>query len=106
MWFDMFQAWRLWKEGRPLELIDTWLENSCNLLEVSRCIQVSLLCVQHRPEDRPNMASVVIMLGSEIALTQPKQPAGLFIVKEDGVSLDRRNDSSTNEMSISLLESR
>ena len=105
MWLDMFQAWRLWNEGRPLELIDTWLESSCNLSEVLRCIQVSLLCVQHNPEDRPSMASVVIMLGSEIALAQPKQP-GFFTEKEHGAGPHIGNKSSTNEVSISLLEPR
>ncbi|KAK9938301.1 hypothetical protein M0R45_015049 [Rubus argutus] len=98
-------AWRLWTEGRPLKLIDTWLESSCNLSEVLRCIQVSLLCVQHHPEDRPSMASVVIMLGSEIALAQPKQP-GFFTEKEHGAGPEIGNESSTNEISISLLEAR
>ena len=105
MGFDMFQAWILWNEGRPLELIDTWLVSSCNISEVLRCIQVSLLCVQHHPQDRPSMASVVIMLGSEIALAQPKQP-GFFTEKEHGASPVIGNESSTNEMSISLLEAR
>ncbi|XP_024161142.1 G-type lectin S-receptor-like serine/threonine-protein kinase At4g27290 isoform X3 [Rosa chinensis] len=98
-------AWRLWNEGRPLELIDSWLESSCNLSDVLRCIQVSLLCVQHHPEDRPSMASVVIMLGSDIALTQPKQP-GFFMEKEHEAGPDIGNESSTNETSISLLEAR
>ncbi|PRQ50992.1 putative protein kinase RLK-Pelle-DLSV family [Rosa chinensis] len=100
-------AWRLWNEGRPLELIDSWLESSCNLseVEVLRCIQVGLLCVQHHPEDRPSMASVVIMLGSDIALAQPKQP-GFFMEKEHKASPDIGNESSTYEVSISLLEAR
>ncbi|KAK9938303.1 hypothetical protein M0R45_015050 [Rubus argutus] len=98
-------AWSLWNEGRPLELINTLLESSCNPSEVLRCIQVSLLCVQHHPDDRPSMASVVIMLGSEIALSQPKQP-GFFIEKEHGAGPDIGNESSTNEMSISLMEAR
>ncbi|XP_062008419.1 G-type lectin S-receptor-like serine/threonine-protein kinase At4g27290 isoform X2 [Rosa rugosa] len=100
-------AWRLWNEGRPLELIDSWLESSCNLseVEVLRCIQVGLLCVQHNPEDRPSMASVVIMLGTDIALAQPKQP-GFFMEKEHKASPDIGNESSTYEVSISLLEAR
>ena len=103
----MFQAWRLWNQGRPLELIDTCLESSCTLLEVLCCIHVSLLCVQHHPEDRPSMSSVVIMLGSEIALAQPKQP-GFFIEKEshEAGSSSGNQKSSTNEISITLLEGR
>ncbi|XP_021808507.1 G-type lectin S-receptor-like serine/threonine-protein kinase At4g27290 isoform X2 [Prunus avium] len=99
-------AWILWNQGRPLELIDTRLGSSYTLSEVLRCIHVSLLCVQHRPEDRPTMASVLIMLGSEIPLAQPKQP-GFFIETESleaGVSPG--NQWSTNKISITLLEAR
>ncbi|VVA35434.1 Hypothetical predicted protein [Prunus dulcis] len=100
-------AWRLWIQGRALELIDTCLESSCTLSEVLRCVHISLLCVQHHPEDRPSMASVVIMLGSEIALAQPKQP-GFFIEKESHEvgSSSGNQKSSTNEMTITLLEGR
>ncbi|ONI12983.1 hypothetical protein PRUPE_4G195600 [Prunus persica] len=100
-------AWRMWIQGRPLELIDTCLESSCTLSEVLRCVHISLLCVQHHPEDRPSMASVVIMLGSEIALAQPKQP-GFFIEKESHEvgSSSGNQKSSTNEISITLLEGR
>lgn len=39
---------------------------------------MGLLRVQQRPEDRPSMSSVLLMLGSETAsLLQPKQP-GFF----------------------------
>ncbi|KAL7250107.1 hypothetical protein ACSBR1_012163 [Camellia fascicularis] len=64
-------------EDRTRELIDEPIQNSCDLLEVSRLIHVGLLCVQQRPEDRPNMASVVLVLDGEGALTHPKQP-GFF----------------------------
>lgn len=107
MIFGMFQAWRLWNEGRHLELIDTYLGSASTLSEMSRCIHVSLLCVQHHPEDRPSMASVVIMLGSEMALAQPKQP-GFFMEKESheaGHSSENQS-SSANELSITVLEAR
>ncbi|GKV50566.1 hypothetical protein SLEP1_g57268 [Rubroshorea leprosula] len=38
-------AWRLWKEGKPSELIDSFVLESCTLCEVLRCIHISLLCV-------------------------------------------------------------
>ncbi|KAL7175487.1 hypothetical protein ACSBR2_029146 [Camellia fascicularis] len=61
-------AWRLYKEGRSLELIDEALWDSCYLTKVLRSIYVGLLCVQQSREDRPSMSSVVLMLGSEGAL--------------------------------------
>ncbi|OMP04549.1 S-locus glycoprotein [Corchorus olitorius] len=100
-------AWRLWKEGRPLELADDFLANSDNLSEIVRCIHISLLCVQQHPEWRPTMSSVVLMLGSENELPIPKQPG--FLLKspfETDSSSGNDGSSSKNEVSLSLLEPR
>uniref|UniRef100_A0A6N2MX35 Serine-threonine/tyrosine-protein kinase catalytic domain-containing protein n=1 Tax=Salix viminalis TaxID=40686 RepID=A0A6N2MX35_SALVM len=64
-------AWMLWIKGTPFELIDECLAESCNSSDIIRCIHVALLCVQQRPEDRPDMSAVVLILGSEIPLPQP-----------------------------------
>ena len=64
-----------------MELIDTNLVESCQPSEVSRLIQVGLLCVQHNAGERPNMPSVIQMLDSEGDLPQPKQPA--FFMEND-----------------------
>ncbi|KAK9057008.1 hypothetical protein SSX86_024374 [Deinandra increscens subsp. villosa] len=74
-------AWSLYNEGRSMELIDGSLAESCNPTEVLRSIQVGLLCVQQNAGDRPNMSSVIMMLGGESALPPPKQPA-FFMEKE------------------------
>ncbi|KAJ0807854.1 putative protein kinase RLK-Pelle-DLSV family [Helianthus annuus] len=69
-------AWRLYKEGRSIELMSGSLQASFVVSEVLRSIHVALLCVQHQVEDRPTMLSVVLMLVSEgAALPEPKQPA-------------------------------
>ncbi|GMP52749.1 hypothetical protein CsSME_00018451 [Camellia sinensis var. sinensis] len=98
-------AWRLYKEGRSLELIDEALWDSCYLNEVLRSIHVGLLCVQQCPEDRPSMSSVVLMLGSEGALPQVKQP-GFFTernVHEASCSSSKDATVSANEITITLL---
>uniref|UniRef100_A0A2N9FE92 non-specific serine/threonine protein kinase n=1 Tax=Fagus sylvatica TaxID=28930 RepID=A0A2N9FE92_FAGSY len=97
-------AWKLWKEGRPLELIDTCLEDSCILSEVVRCLHISFLCLQQHPEDRPNMSYVVMMLHSENSLPEPKEP-GFFVGKKSSL-LGKNQSSSTNEITVSLLEAR
>ncbi|XVF18746.1 hypothetical protein REPUB_Repub11eG0049700 [Reevesia pubescens] len=94
-------AWGLWKKGKPLKLIDSFLQESCSESEVVRCIHIALLCVQQHPEDRPSMSSVVLMLGSVIALVKPKEPGFLI----DKKSLETYS-SSTNDVSISILEGR
>lgn len=107
--FLFSQAWKLWKEGKPLELIDEVLGETCNFTEVTRCINISLLCVQQHPEDRPNMASVVLMLGSQTELAQPQQPSFLVeksIVGSDYSSGKQQDFSSTNEITVTLLTPR
>ncbi|KAK3199396.1 hypothetical protein Dsin_022811 [Dipteronia sinensis] len=101
-------AWKLWKEGKPLELIDPFFRESCNESEAIRCINISLLCLEHQPDDRPSMSSVVLMLGSDNALPEPKQP-GFLIDRIPGLEPDSSNKpefSLSNEVTISLLEAR
>ncbi|GAY52986.1 hypothetical protein CUMW_146070 [Citrus unshiu] len=98
----------LWDEGIPLRLIDACIQDSCNLADVIRCIHIGLLCVQQHPEDRPCMPSVILMLGSEILLPQPKQPGYLADRKstEPYSSSSMPESSSTNTLTISELEAR
>ena len=96
----------MWKEGRSFEAIDECVRESCTLSEALHCIQVSLLCVQELPEDRPTMSSVVLMLGGETALPQPKRP-GLYVGKYSSSEADTSSSknetySSTNECSITV----
>lgn len=88
--------------------MDACLTDSNNLSEVLRCIHVSLLCVQQRADDRPSLSTVLLMLGSESVLPQPKEP-GFFIDKgpHDANSSSSKNESSsTNEITITLLDPR
>jgi hypothetical protein len=102
------QAWRLYKEQKSFELIDESLNNTCDLSEVMRVIQVGLLCVQQAPEDRPTMSTVVLMLTSNITLPEPKEP-GFFTERKlfDQESSSSKVDScSANEITITLLTAR
>ncbi|KAK4255693.1 hypothetical protein QN277_008659 [Acacia crassicarpa] len=103
------QAWRLWKENHPLELVDGCLGEAFNISGALRCIQVGLLCVQVHPEDRPNMASVIVMLSSENVLPEPKEPGFLIekiMVGEECASSGHQISSSTNEVTVTQLEAR
>ncbi|XP_027185928.1 G-type lectin S-receptor-like serine/threonine-protein kinase At4g27290 isoform X2 [Cicer arietinum] len=72
-------AWKLWNEGRGIELMDPLLEDDIPTPEsILKCIQVGLLCVQEQPEERPTMSLVVLMLdGESVLLPKPKRP-GLY----------------------------
>ncbi|XP_057728534.1 G-type lectin S-receptor-like serine/threonine-protein kinase At4g27290 isoform X2 [Arachis stenosperma] len=101
-------AWRVWKEEKALELIDSSIKESCVISEALRCIHVSLLCVQQYPEDRPTMASVILMLGSEMDLVEPKEP-GFFPkrVSIEANSQPHQCEVSTNdELTVTSLDGR
>ncbi|KAK2970809.1 hypothetical protein RJ640_010081 [Escallonia rubra] len=101
-------AWILFREGRASELIDTDLSDSCYLFEVLRSIHIGLLCVQQSPEDRPSMSSVVMMLGGESTLPQPKEP-GFFTKRNlflEEFSSSNQTAALANEISITMLQAR
>ncbi|KAI0529644.1 hypothetical protein KFK09_002198 [Dendrobium nobile] len=89
------QAWRLWKEGNAMELVDETIENSYSVTEVLKCIKIGLLCVQERPEDRPLMSDIILMLTSNNELLpEPKCPG--FVAKPDSSSSKRESPSINN----------
>ncbi|KAG6642652.1 hypothetical protein I3843_09G149900 [Carya illinoinensis] len=90
--------WELWKEGKAMEIVDSSLGDITLDNEVARCIQIGLLCVQEYATDRPNMSTVVAMLGNDKPLPSPKQPAFVFMGSSHG------KDTSTSEAAISVNE--
>ncbi|KAK9936204.1 hypothetical protein M0R45_013057 [Rubus argutus] len=102
-------AWQLWNEGRALDIIDSSVGDSFSESEVLRCMQVGLLCVQERAEDRPTMSSVVLMLSSETAsLPQPKNPGFCLGLKPETESSSSKQDeaSTVNQVTITILNPR
>ncbi|XP_076919271.1 G-type lectin S-receptor-like serine/threonine-protein kinase At4g27290 [Bidens hawaiensis] len=102
-------AWRLYKKGKQLELLDGTIQGSYVHSEVKRSIHVGLLCVQKYPEDRPDMTMVVLMLSSEIPLPEPKQP-GFYTERrrpqEAESSSSNPEWSSSNQLSVTYLQPR
>ncbi|XP_042041541.1 G-type lectin S-receptor-like serine/threonine-protein kinase At4g27290 isoform X2 [Salvia splendens] len=101
-------AWSLYKEDNLRKLVDPCLDEAFDLGQVERAIHVGLLCVQNSPDDRPNMSSVVFMLGNEVALPQAKQPG--FFTERD-ISIDHSSNSSNptashNQLTITWTQGR
>jgi hypothetical protein len=96
----------MWCETTPLMLLDESLGESAVVseAEILRCIQIGLLCVQERPDDRPDMSAAVLMLNGEKALPKPKEPA--FYPHQLGSSSGTTVLHSNNEVSITLLDAR
>ncbi|WCJ20324.1 cysteine-rich RLK (RECEPTOR-like protein kinase) 26 [Euphorbia peplus] len=71
-------AWRSWREGTTMNLIDPNLKDSSSA-EMMRCIHIALLCVQENVANRPTMNSILLMLNSfSLTLPVPSQPAFLM----------------------------
>ncbi|KAI7755790.1 hypothetical protein M8C21_014914 [Ambrosia artemisiifolia] len=70
-------AWKCWRNGKALGLIDsTLLDGRNSIRDMIRCIHIGLLCVQEEASNRPTMASIVLMLASSsITLAIPSEPA-------------------------------
>ncbi|XP_023542605.1 putative receptor-like protein kinase At4g00960 [Cucurbita pepo subsp. pepo] len=107
-------AWKVWKDGTPLELLDPSLQNNYSRDEVLRCIHIALLCVQDDPSRRPSMASIVLMLNSySVPLPLPKEPTNFMHNIDNGnvIDSDRSMISkflllSINEMSVTEFHPR
>ncbi|KAL0284555.1 UNVERIFIED_CONTAM: G-type lectin S-receptor-like serine/threonine-protein kinase [Sesamum angustifolium] len=118
-------AWTLHKEERSLEIVDTSLLHSFDLSEVLRSIHVGLLCVQKKPEDRPSMSSVVLMLGALRSIPvgllfvqnksedRPSMPSVVLMLRNEGRILleteviaqrSATTTTSTNELTITTPE--
>ncbi|KAL2931617.1 Cysteine-rich receptor-like protein kinase 24 [Bienertia sinuspersici] len=65
------ETWKLWNEGEYLNLVDPTLSNNFAEPDVERCIHVGLLCTQEDPAKRPNMASVLVMLNTQLNIELP-----------------------------------
>ncbi|KAI3818799.1 hypothetical protein L1987_12617 [Smallanthus sonchifolius] len=70
-------AWKSWKNGMATNIIDPTLKTgSGSLRDIIRSIHIGLLCVQENINDRPTMATIVLMLNSfSITLPVPAEPA-------------------------------
>ncbi|KAL9243551.1 hypothetical protein vseg_017426 [Gypsophila vaccaria] len=103
-------SWKQWREGKGRELIDKSIGEDYSIHEVLRCLQVGLLCVQERPEDRPTMGSVVLMLSSDsTSLAQPKLPGfcmGWNPVETDSSSSKQDESFTVNQVTVTVLNAR
>ncbi|WVZ49887.1 hypothetical protein U9M48_001209 [Paspalum notatum var. saurae] len=78
------KAWSAWEDGRMEGLFDPSLfDGSDQLMEIKRCTQVGLLCIQAKRADLPTMADVLAMLHGEKDMPAPKIPADYFNVRKE-----------------------
>ncbi|CAA7029737.1 unnamed protein product [Microthlaspi erraticum] len=92
-------------ENGGVNLLDQDLADSSQPLEVGRCVQIGLLCVQQQPEERPNTLELLSMLTTTTDLPPPKQP--IFALQARGDHRSLANDLITmNETTLSVIQGR
>ena len=95
------------EDGLWLQLVDELLDVECHTLEIMRCINVALLCVQENASDRPTMSDVVTMLSSEtMTLSEPKHPAYFHVRVTEEESSTLVEPCSLNDVTISGIDGR
>uniref|UniRef100_A0A0E0M127 Protein kinase domain-containing protein n=1 Tax=Oryza punctata TaxID=4537 RepID=A0A0E0M127_ORYPU len=68
-------AWRLYKKGRSIELLDPAVKSTAATEQVELLVRIGLLCVQADPRMRPDMKRVVIILSKkQSTLEEPTRP--------------------------------
>ena len=101
------QVWDLWREDNSMKMVDPLLDEAYPANEVSRCIQIGLLCVQEHATNRPTISTVVFMLDNDTHLPSPKRPA--FILTDTYNSTDKltsATSNSINEITLSTIDGR
>lgn len=105
---NILQAWQSWSESKGVRMIDEALMDLFSSTEVSRCVNIGLLCAQDHAADRPSMAAVVSMLSDEkTKLPEPNQPT--FTFKSISTSNFQSQSNSTwsvNKVTESIIEPR
>lgn len=97
-------AWKQWMNGTPLALVDPSVAEFCAREEVIRSIHIGLLCAQGDVEERPKMATVVLMLNSSShTMPTPHPPAFFVPSRREQLEAD---EGSVNEASNTELDPR
>uniref|UniRef100_A0ACD5XS96 Uncharacterized protein n=1 Tax=Avena sativa TaxID=4498 RepID=A0ACD5XS96_AVESA len=93
-------AWKLYKKGRSMELLDPSVKPSAEQDQVLLCIRIGLLCVQADPRLRPDMKRVVIILSKKQSTleepTRPGAPGSRYRRRAHGLRSSQYSDGSSS----------
>ncbi|CAO2841860.1 unnamed protein product [Amaranthus hypochondriacus] len=102
-------AYELWISGHGMEFVDPSLDDSSSRYKLLSCMQISLLCVQEKQEDRPSMLEISSMFKNEAKPSMfPKRPAFSTKPDEDATltPCSQHYVYSNNDSIVSELEPR
>lgn len=105
-------AYKMYKKGKGLEILESILASSADPDQVATCIKLGLLCTQFDHHLRPTMSRVVLMLTRKPGtLEEPIQPGylgsrqrrahGLMTSSTEGMSNSQTRSNSTTTSTTS-----
>ncbi|XP_027167818.1 cysteine-rich receptor-like protein kinase 10 [Coffea eugenioides] len=103
-------VWDLWVEGRVTEAADRSFGETFSKQEITRYVQVGLLCVQENAVDRPTMSDVLSMLNNDsvTGLPVPNRPGFSCITSRliNDNPVQNQEPCSISKVTISDVEGR
>ncbi|KAL2931184.1 Cysteine-rich receptor-like protein kinase 10 [Bienertia sinuspersici] len=95
-------AWKHWRNGTPLEFVDACIREQSSSEEVTRCMQIGLLCVHQDANERPLMSTIVLMLSSlSASMPLPKEPNN---TTNSAVTSENNHSSTDSLLRFSIVE--
>jgi serine/threonine protein kinase len=104
-------AWQLWNADKGDQFVDAAIREACPVREALRCVHLALLCVQDHACDRPDIAYVVLALGSDSSLLpMPKPPTFTLQCtssESEGLYRSKADESySACDLTVTVLQGR
>nr|GEW43535.1 putative gnk2-like domain-containing protein [Tanacetum cinerariifolium] len=98
-------AWKSWQDGGSSRVIDPIMNAGVGSLpDIMRSIHIGLLCVQQNVNDRPTMASIVLMLNSfSETFPVPSQPKFFNSTTHLKMPPLQESNSSGSQLSINKV---
>ncbi|GLJ22403.1 hypothetical protein SUGI_0421730 [Cryptomeria japonica] len=92
-------AWRLYKGGNIMSIVDSTVSERCPEEQALRCIHVGFVCVQADAALRPPISNVMMMISnSSVTVPNPTKPAFLSSTESHASKLRSKSSSGDEEI--------
>ncbi|WVZ08729.1 hypothetical protein V8G54_022075 [Vigna mungo] len=109
---EVYKVWRQWRDQTWLDILDPNIKENYSEFEVTKCIQIGLLCVQQNPDVRPTMTNVLSYFSSYFNELPSSQEPAFFLNERSNPTIFAQESNinqpinncipfSTNKMSVS-----
>ncbi|BFG30591.1 hypothetical protein CerSpe_168640 [Prunus speciosa] len=105
--FLLEKAWKLYENGKHVELVDPNLDpNEYKPEDVKKIIEISLMCTQPSAAQRPTMSEVIVLLKSTSSLENRALTRPVFVDSDRRVKGDTSTStaSSTSNATVSVSQ--